>query len=152
MVAEHATTRSTVTVHRVLGICWVVYGILELGGAIWLALFGNTATLMFGALLNRVADPFTMMDAFHFFYALLVVGSAISGIVEFAAGVMFLSGARSGHFLGILAASLSLWRIPIGTTLGIYTLILLLPIAGRQGGAAVSRAQATALETHAMPM
>ena len=38
---------------RILGICWVLYGILRLVTAVWLALFSNTATLMFGALLGR---------------------------------------------------------------------------------------------------
>jgi hypothetical protein len=144
MVADHSGTRGTATAGRVLGICWLAYGILELGGAIWLALFSNTATLMFGALLNRVADPFTMMDAFHFFYALLVVASAAIGIIGFVAGVMFLSGSGSRHFWGILAAVLSLWSIPIGTTLGIYTLILLLPISERPAGTAAARAQVSA--------
>jgi hypothetical protein len=85
-----------------------------------------------------------MMDAFHFFYALLVVASAAIGIIGFVAGVMFLSGSGSRHFCGILAAVLSLWSIPIGTTLGIYTLILLLPISERPAGTAAARAQVSA--------
>lgn len=152
MVTEHSGKHSADSADRVLGICWLVYGFLELGGAIWLALFSNTATLMFGALLNRVADPFAMMDAFHFFYAVLVLGTAIGGIAGIAAGVMLLSGARSAHFMGIFAALVSLWNIPVGTTLGIYTLIVLLPISRRLAGAEVSRAQLASLDSHAMPM
>ena len=111
---------------RILGICWVLYGILRLATAVWLALFSNTATLMFGALLNRVADPFTLMNVFHFVYAVVVAVSAVCGILGFLAGLALLSGARSGPTLAIIAGFLSLWSIPLGTTLGIYTLIILL--------------------------
>jgi hypothetical protein len=112
--------------HRNLGICWVLYGILRLATAVWLAMFSNTATLMFGALLNRVADPFTLMNAFHIFYAVLVGVSAVCGILGVLAGLALLSGARSGPTLAIVASFLSLSSIPLGTTLGIYTLIVLL--------------------------
>ena len=111
---------------RILGICWVLYGILRLVTAVWLALFSNTATLMFGALLNRVADPFTLMNVFHFLYAVVVAVSAVCGILGFLAGLALLSGARSGPTLAIIAGFLSLSSIPLGTTLGIYTLIVLL--------------------------
>jgi hypothetical protein len=108
--------------HRILGICWVLYGILRLATAVWLAMFSNTATLMFG-----VADPFTLMNAFHIFYAVLVGVSAVCGILGVLAGLALLSGARSGPTLAIVASFLSLSSIPLGTTLGIYTLIVLLP-------------------------
>ena len=111
---------------RILGICWVLYGILRLATAVWLALFSNTATLMFGALLNRVSDPFTLMNVFHFLYAMVVAVSAVCGILGFLAGMTLLSGARSGPTLAIIAGFLSLSSIPLGTTLGIYTLIVLL--------------------------
>ena len=64
---------------RILGVCWALYGILRLVTAVWLAFFSNTATLMFGALLNRVPDPFTLMSFFHFLYGLLVAVSAACG-------------------------------------------------------------------------
>jgi hypothetical protein len=56
----------TTTRPRVLGVCWVVYGVLRLAMTLWLISFTTTATLMFGALLTRVPDPFTLMSAFHF--------------------------------------------------------------------------------------
>jgi hypothetical protein len=111
---------------RILGVCWVLYGILRLVTAVGLALFANTATVMFGALLNRVADPFSMMSEFHFVYALIVVVAAVCGVVGVVAGLALISGARSGRALALLAGFLSLSSIPLGTTLGIYTLIVLL--------------------------
>ena len=111
---------------RILGICWLLYGILRLVSAVWLALFSKTATLMFGALLGRVPDPFSLMNIFHFLYGLLVAVSAVCGILGVCAGLALLAGIRSGRTLAITAAFLSLSSIPLGTTLGIYSLIVLL--------------------------
>jgi hypothetical protein len=112
--------------HRILGICWILYGVLRLISAVWLALVGNTVTLMFGALLNRVPNPFAMMNVFHVFYGFLILLSGIIGILGVMAGLCLLSGARSGRPLAIFAAFLSLSSMPLGTTLGIYTLIVFL--------------------------
>ena len=118
-----------------LGVCWALYGILRLVTAVWLAFFSSTATLMFGALLNRVPDPFTLMNFFHFFYSLLVAVSAACGILGVLAGLALLSGAQSGRMLAIIAAFLSVSSIPLGTTLGIYTLIVLLAWNARRKSA-----------------
>jgi hypothetical protein len=122
---------------RILGICWVLYGIVRLATAVCLAIFSNTATLMFGALLNRVPDPFTLMNIFHFLYGLLVAISAVGGILGLLAGVALLAGAQSGRTLAIVAASLSLWSLPLGTTVGIYSLIVLLAWSPRRISAPV---------------
>ncbi len=111
---------------RPLGICWVIYGLIRLAMAVFLVIFAGTATLMFGALLNRVADPFTLMGVFHFLYAVAVVLSAVCGLLGLSAGLALLSGQRSGRTLCLIAGFLSLPNIPLGTTLGIYTLIVCL--------------------------
>jgi hypothetical protein len=118
---------------RILGMSWIVYGILRLVAAFWLALFSETATVMFGSLLNRVPDPFRMMTAFHFLYASWITVSAICGSLGILAGLSLLFGSRSGERLAVIAAFLSLASIPLGTTLGIYTLILLLNSASSSG-------------------
>jgi hypothetical protein len=122
---------------RILGVCWLLYGILRLVTAVWLASFSNTATLMFGALLNRVPDPFTLMNFFHFLYGLLIVLSAACGILGVLAGLALLAGAQSGRMLAIIAAFLSVSSIPFGTTLGIYTFVVLLAWNARRESAAV---------------
>jgi hypothetical protein len=113
---------------RVLGGCWVVYGIFRLIMAVCLFLFSGTATVMFGALLTRAPNPFTLMDAFHIVYAACVVLSVLCGLLGLLAGFALLAGQRSGRTLALLVGFLSLCNIPLGTTLGIYTLIVLLPI------------------------
>ena len=65
---------------RILGLCWIVYGATRFLAALWLTTFSTTATLMFGALLNRVPDPFPLMSEFHLIYLGIVVWSLIAGI------------------------------------------------------------------------
>jgi hypothetical protein len=113
---------------RLLGYCWIVYGILRLIAAVWLVLFSATSTVMFGALLNRVPNPFALMGDFHVIYAGLVVLSLFCGLFGILAGLALLANQRSARMLALLAAFLSVSEIPFGTTLGIYTLVLLLPL------------------------
>ncbi len=110
-----------------LGLCWIVYGILRLAAGIWLILFTPTATVMFGALLSRVANPFPLLTAFHFFYTCAIVLSAIAGVFGLIAGLTLCTGNKSGRILSIIAAVLSVSNLPVGTTLGIYTLVVFLP-------------------------
>jgi len=109
---------------RTLGIFWVAYGLFRLAMAVWLVGFGGTATVMFGALLSRVADPFTLMSEFHFLYAAAVILSVVCGLLGLFAGLALLGGRRQGRSLGMVAAFLSLPNMPLGTILGIYTLIV----------------------------
>lgn len=112
---------------RTLGIFWIIYGILRLIAAVCLFVYNGTATLMFGALLDRVPNPFALMADFHFVYAALIALSVLCGVFGILAGVALLGGGRSGRKLALIAAFLSLCEIPFGTTLGIYTLVVLLP-------------------------
>jgi hypothetical protein len=119
---------------------------------VWLAFFASTATLMFGALLNRVPDPFSLMNIFHFVYGLLVAISAVCGILGVLAGLALLAGSRSGRTLAIIAAFLSLASIPLGTTLGIYSLMVLLIWNPQLKSAVNPGVQIPGLKRQAMPM
>ena len=115
--------------HRqILAICWLVYGILRLIMGICLVLFSGTATVMFGALLSRVADPFAMMSDFHMVYAGMVALAFLCGLLGVLAGLALLANQRAARILALLAAFLSVSEIPFGITLGIYTLIVFLPL------------------------
>jgi hypothetical protein len=113
---------------RILGVCWVVYGILRLIMAIWLILFSGTATVMFGALLSRVANPFALMGDFHVVYIGIIVLTLLCGLFGLLAGLALLANQRPARTLALIAAFLSVSELPLGTTLGIYTLIVLLPL------------------------
>jgi hypothetical protein len=113
---------------RILGVCWFVYGIFRLIMGICLVLFSGTATVMFGALLNRVPDPFALMGDFHIVYAGIVVLTVLCGLFGLLAGLALIANQRPARRLALLAAFVSVSEIPFGTTLGIYTLIVLLPL------------------------
>jgi hypothetical protein len=97
---------------------------------ICLVLFSGTATVMFGALLDRVPNPFALMNDFHIVYAGMVVLAVLCGVFGVIAGLALLANQRPARTLALLAAFLSVSEIPFGTTLGIYSLIALLPLRG----------------------
>jgi hypothetical protein len=114
--------------HKFLAVCWIVYGVARLIAAVWLATFTPIATVMFGALLTRVANPFSLMAAFHLFYLFWIILSAAAGIFGLLAGIALISGWSAARMLALVASVLSLSEIPIGLTLGTYTLVALLPL------------------------
>jgi len=89
--------------------------------------FTPVATVMFGALLNRVPNPYPLMSAFHLIYAGWIVLSAASGIFGVLAGISLLTGGGASRILAVVAALLTVPFIPVGTMLGTYTLALFVP-------------------------
>jgi hypothetical protein len=118
-----AQTRANSTT---LGALWLLYGIFRLIAVILLILYAGTATVMFGALLTRVADYPAFMSIFHILYLAAILVTAASALFALLAGAALLA-AKSARTLLLLAAFLSLHDLPFGTTLGIYTLIVTLP-------------------------
>jgi uncharacterized membrane protein len=111
---------------RTLGFCWLVYGVIRLVMTVSLALFSGTATVMFGALLPRVPDPFALMNTFHLIYMAAIVLGVLCGLLGVVAGSALLAGQASGRTLALVVGFLSLSDVPLGTTLGIYTLVIFL--------------------------
>jgi hypothetical protein len=110
-----------------LGALWILYGILRLVAAILLLVYTGTATVMFGALLTRVRDPYTLMATFHILYIAAILVTALSGLFALMAGTSLLTAKSFARGFSLIAAFLSLSDLPLGTTLGIYTLIVFLP-------------------------
>ena len=115
---------------RILGVCWLFYGIFRLITGICLFLFSETATVMFGALLSRVPNPYTLMADFHIIYVGILFLTVLCALFGLFAGLALLTDQRPARMLALVAAFLSVSEIPFGTTLGIYTLIVLLPLRG----------------------
>jgi hypothetical protein len=141
MTSDDSMVQKSNATFKTLGSFWTIYGVIRLVMVLCLLIYGSTATLMFGALLSRVPDPFALMDVFHFLYMVMIVWSVVSGIVAVVAGLALLAGQGSGRKLALIAAILSVSDIPLGTTLGVYTLVELLPsknssLYGRSGQAA----------------
>jgi hypothetical protein len=132
MSADVSTARSPSNHLQTLGTCWIVYGVIRLILALCLFIYSATATVMFGALLNRVPNPFSLMADFHVLYIAMIALSVVCGILGIIAGLALISGNPSGRLLALIAGFLSLSNIPLGTTLGIFTLVVLLPIRAAQ--------------------
>jgi MFS family permease len=111
---------------RNLGICWIVYGIFRLGMGVAGALLAPTATVMFGALLTRVADPFTWMGFFHVWYVCWIGLSFVCGILGIVGGLALTRSPNGGRGLLFAASFLSLSDLPVGIAMSVYTLIVLL--------------------------
>jgi hypothetical protein len=109
-----------------LGALWIVYAMLRLVAVILLVLYAGTATVMFGALLTRVVDYASLMAIFHVLYIAAIIVTVLSGLFGLLAGLALLAG-KSARTLSLVAAFLSVADLPLGTTLGIYTLIVFLP-------------------------
>jgi len=82
---------------------------------------------MFGALLSRVPNPFALMDDFHLIYLIIMVWSAVAGVLGVIAGISLLTNQSFSRSVALIAAFVSLCELPLGLTLGTYTLIVLLP-------------------------
>ena len=126
MSTTAATTQNPRANSSTLGALWIVYAILRFIAVVLLVLYAGTATVMFGALLTRVVDYAALMAIFHVLYIAAIIVTALSGLFGLFAGLALLAG-KSARTLSLLAAFFSVADLPLGTTLGIYTLIIFLP-------------------------
>src|ERR1039458_8587338 len=97
MTSNHPIAHSPSHYFQALGSFWVVYGLIRLIMVAGMLIYGRTATLMFGALLNRVPDPFALMSIFHFLYTCMIALSLVCGLLGFVAGLALLGGQRAGR-------------------------------------------------------
>lgn len=124
---RRSATKTLVASRKTLGLCWIIYGLARILLAVWLFAFQTTATVMFGSLLTRVPNPFTLMDTFHLFYAVIILYSIVCGVLGAIAGLALLTGWSSARMLALCAAFLALPELPLGLMLGVYTIVTLLP-------------------------
>jgi len=115
-----------------LGILWIVYGLTCVARAALILINSATLTLMWGALLNRVANPFLWMSVFHFALLAAVVLMIVSAIFSFLAGVALLQGGSSSRMLALVASFFGLITGPLGIALGVFTLVIMIPQTARQ--------------------
>jgi hypothetical protein len=108
---------------RTLGTLWILYGLVRLVFAAVMVINWGVATVMFGALLVRVRDDIFWMNVFHFAYAGAIIIAILAGIFGLLAGAALVTGRSSARTLSLAASFFSVSDLPIGTTLGIYTLI-----------------------------
>jgi hypothetical protein len=106
-----------------LGVLWLVYGVICLAKAAWIVVYTSTLTLMWGAIITRVADPFFWMDAFHVWLIGAVVLLVLTGILAFIAGATLIRSRVPGPALPLVASILAILTGPLGIALGTYTMV-----------------------------
>jgi hypothetical protein len=117
---------------KTLGICWIFYGLYRVCMGVLALLLAPTATVMFGALLSRVPDPFTLMGTFHALYMGWIGLSFVCGALGILGGLAVTRKARDGRTLLLAGSFFSLSDLPVGIALSVYTLIVVIsgvPIA-----------------------
>jgi ABC-type spermidine/putrescine transport system permease subunit II len=106
-----------------LGALWLAYGVVCLAKAAWIVVYTSTLTLMWGAIITRVADPFFWMDAFHVWLIGAVIVLVLAGIFAFVAAIGLVQNRVSGRALPLIASVLAILTGPLGIALGTYTMV-----------------------------
>ncbi|MGD0544004.1 MAG: hypothetical protein ABSB65_06305 [Candidatus Acidiferrales bacterium] len=113
--------------YRTLGVLWLLYAILRFAGTIFILVYTNTLTLMWGALITRVPNPFALMSFFHVFLVFAMVLNIIAGIFALLAALALLGRAGSSRTMALVASFFALIDGPLGIALGAYTLVVFVP-------------------------
>jgi hypothetical protein len=113
--------------HGTLGVLWLFYGILRFAGAAFILIYSTTLTLMWGAIITRVPNPFALMSFFHLFLIFAVVLNIIAGVFSLLAAMALLGRTGSARTLALVASFFGLTNGPLGIALGAYTLFIFVP-------------------------
>jgi hypothetical protein len=113
--------------YRTLGVLWFFYAILRFAGAVFILIYTSTLTLMWGALITRVPNPFALMSFFHLFLVFAMVLNIVAGIVALLAALSLLGRAGSSRTTALIASFFALIDGPLGIALGAYTLVVFVP-------------------------
>ncbi len=109
---------------RALSIFWFVYaGLSLLFGLAGLTFAKAFLSGSFGPWMHAPTPPFWMGSAFlHFIWIFLVLRAALALV----AGWGLMEHTQWGRMVAIVAAIFSLLKFPVGTAIGIWTLVVLL--------------------------
>ncbi len=130
--------RSRVLEHiRLLSIFWIAYSAITVLGGLTLIVVANT---LFGRFSHMGGPPVAVtswLRPFLTFIGILILCKAAAG---FIAGWGLLQREPWARILALILGFISLFNIPFGTALGIYTLWVLLPAASDEQYRALARA------------
>src|SRR5579875_233965 len=111
---------------RLLGILWIIFGVLRAMAVGWLWFVGRTILPHF---LGTFALGFPLRGLIAGGIAFASALLLLQTVLAILAGWGLLEHQSWGRMVAIIAAILALLHIPLGTALGIYTLWVLLPAA-----------------------
>ncbi len=89
--------------------------------------YSTTLTLMWGAIITRVPNPFALMSFFHVFLTFALVLNIVAGIFALLAAIALLGGSGSSRILALVASFFALINGPLGIALGAFTLVVFVP-------------------------
>jgi uncharacterized membrane protein len=119
--------RTVRTSYRTLGILWLVYAAICIFEAVWLVIERHVLRLMWGALINRVPDPFAWMGYYDMLLLAAVTLAIITAIFSFFGAFALMRPVISGRPFAQIASILAIIHGPLGVALGVYTLICIVP-------------------------
>ncbi len=112
---------------RILGILWILRGVLHAFGGAWLAFVGSA---FLPHVMNTFPHVFMGMPFGRLIGSSIAFGGAVAiifGLVDVLTGWALLQHEQWGRTLALVMGVITLLSFPFGTALGIYTLIVLLP-------------------------
>ena len=113
--------------YRTFGVLWLLYAILRFAGAAFILVYSTTLTVMWGAIITRVPNPFALMSFFHVFLTFALALNIVAGILALLAAIALLGGTGSSRTLALVASFFALINGPLGIALGTYTLVVFVP-------------------------
>lgn len=119
---------------RVMGILWAVYAALRIIGAAWVLMFSHYFLPLFSQFFPHNTGEFEF-PMFHFLRGIWMASAVFSvatAVVAAWAAWALLQRERSGRTIALVAAFVSLISVPLGTAMGVYTLVILLPQSAKQ--------------------
>lgn len=119
----------------ILGVFWIIRGVLRILMAGWLGLIGARWIGGFAtALTDRIPDMPHGFPLARLIETGIMFGSVITvviGVASIVAGWGLLERASWARILTVVLTFLALIRLPFGTALGIYSLVVLFPEPAR---------------------
>ena len=107
-----------------LSALWMVYGVICIAKAAWIVVYSATLTLMWGAIINHVANPFFWMSAFHIWLTGAFIVLAFTALFSFLAAVALRGARAKGRAWTLVASVLAILTGPLGIALGAYTMVV----------------------------
>ncbi|MGD0427386.1 MAG: zinc ribbon domain-containing protein [Candidatus Acidiferrales bacterium] len=114
---------------HILGILWLVYSIFHIVTAVAILAFSYyfLPTMQDAMSRSPTPFPFPIVQFLHLIYAISAVYGVAVGVLGIFAGEALLRRKPVGRALAVVAGFISAINIPLGTAIGVYTLIRLLP-------------------------
>ena len=115
--------------HPALRMLWAAFGVLCLVKAAWVVVYNATLTLMWGSVINRVADPFLWMNLFHAWLVVSVVVLLFAALFSWILAAGPSLDRHAGRPWTLAASVLAVVTGPLGIALGTYTMVVTRPQA-----------------------